>query len=1309
MAEYVRQSNKLLLRGMNITLPGDRLGMEWAQLLRNLRSYRIGEWRQRPALHAEFDTGSGSPVLWLGRLNSPSAGTSKLLAATQGGQVFDDSGSLLDSSYGAQGYSAAVARPDASPNPFVLLANATRQSKFDVNGARTEWGLAAPNPEPIAEIELPAFATVNECVNSAGFAATNGAVSTQARVSSTISYILYDVGTSRWACCAPAAMDQSWQEGMYVDLATETVIVSRVFPAIADTTVESIAYDSGSTGQCCVQLSVPTLGLQRDMLLLLNGEPVRVLSVTQGLDGVPSFRCSTVGTVAAGDAVTGLRSFRAVFSLPHLAGDTLQANFVQLACSGAGLSAVSKVEAHDLSQTTNTYVRPMQPDDFVHISFFVNDWALVTELQLQFDVDATSNDFAHNYYFKSIRPPDLQVAIDQSGSSLTAQQQEIQRQQIDALSAERQQLIDSMGSQGGTGSFFGVEADRLRQQQIDQIDAQLAGMFLSPTGDGSLSSPGTSGMGQWTELKIPIKEFERVGSDSTRGWQNVAAFQVTANVTAAVDIGIHSLWIGGTFGPDFQAGQVYTPNAQVPTAGLNYVYRFRNTQTGSCSPFSPPMRSPVYPHREGVLIRGDAAYADPQADVCDYFRIGGTLGNYHYVGTAPVNDLTLLDTIDDSVAVRNEIAQFDRFKPWPTVDLPQSGTCDVVGTSVTIVTGALDTRYTRNNIIIVDGRAYTFYSAPASSTQVQLNESAGTLTGVTWEIPNPQKEGTPLPVVFGPYGGGQSGEFWFGLGDTTNPGYLYYTLGNDPEACSDAGYLELSSPNEPLIGGTILDGIIFVWSVDRSWRVLPSFEGGQSGAGSLFYAQETAMGKGLASPWGVAAGDQLYWVAWDGVWSSRGDAIQSLTDESLSPLFRREGTEAGGGPWQGLAPISFAQADLRYLSLTYSKDGLYLTYLGTDGGFYNLYYSFLTQGWINDTFPQALTRLVREEGDAVDAVLAGSTDGKAWSFDSGSSLDDGQPLQCVFDSREELWNDTRAQKLVGDVMVDCAPGGNTLIASLQVDNGSGSVALASITGTTRNQTLLDINSGGGWLARTAGLLLSWQTLDGCFTYLYEWQPSALIKPESADRRATDWDYGGYMGNKWLQGVRITCDTYGQLKSFRVETDGAFNFVQLTTLTLGEQTVAFSWTPGTTHQMRLVGEDDLPWRIMRIEWIWEPEPELARYWDPQVTSLDQQGFSHIRDVLIAHRSFADVFMFVDWDDGGEDSYLIPSSAGERAKTYLPLQAKKGKVVNFRFFSAEPCSLYLKDCEVRTKSWGLGQPYQVFRPFGDLTRENGGARI
>lgn len=1320
---YSRRSNKLLLRGMNITLPQNRLGMEWAQFIKNLRCYRLGEWRQRPGttLIADVDV-TTDPVIWISRINDVPNGTFRRLVGTTAGSVFVDNAahnafSLADSGYSGNPWTSVIARPQQTPLPYMFVANEDRQSKFDLLGARTNWGLSAPVDPPTAELLRIAYRVIDTCYDSAPFGVTNGVRSTQVRVPVTaIDYILYDSGSTGWASVAPVSMDENYQEGMFITTSgsPETVIVESVYLPITSTTIAGIRYDSGSTGLCTIQLATPTAGLQRNSLILLNStEAVRVLSVTMGLDEIPSFRCSTVGTFAVSDTVDGLRSFRAYFDNNHTAAEDLNADYTQDAVAAAGISTLSRSGALDLASTNIGGDRPIRNEDYIHISIKVNDFTLVDEIQLQFDVDAATNDFTRNYFFKSIRPPDLQAAYTQSASSLTAQQQEIQRQQIDSV--RRQTLLTekaNLESLLATGNlpYF---PSQLAQAALDKINNELGGGLLIDSGEGALSDPGVGGTSQWTELKIPVSEFQRVGSDTSRGWGDVAAFQITINATAAVNVGLSSLWIGGTYGADITGGNTTSPNSSGPSDGYNYVYCARNSSTGTRSNPSPPMRSPILPEREAVEITIPPGYPDTQADFFDIFRAGGTIPDYHLVGSILASgSLTFIDDLPDDLVVGSLPLTQDAFRPWPRSDRPQEGVVDVVGTTVMWVSGdTFNRRWVRNNQIIIDDKVYSFYSNPSSTTVLELNESAGFLEDVTFQIPEPTEDGIPLPIVFGPYGTGVSGEFLFGLGDPLNPGYLYFTNGNDPESASDVNYLTLCDPGETLIGGTLLDGIVYVWSDRRSWRILPSFAGGQTQGGSFFYAQQTSMGKGLAAPWALAAGDRLYFLSYDGIYASRGDAIESLTDESIAPLFRRDGSGINQNFAYGdLAPVSFAVADQKFLSLTYSIDGIYFTYRGTDGGFYSLYYGFLNQGWTVDRFSfDSPTRMAREEQvPGTDIVLYGSAQGYLLQLSATEFRDNGIQMSCQLLTREEDWDDSRAQHQIGDVMFDVDPAGQTIVVSLIYDQGASFRNLDNLTGLTRQVFIRDVNNGLGDLKITCQAQFTWLGSSGC-SKLYEWQPSALIKPESSKLRATDWDDSGYLGAKWLQGMRIKGDSFNQTKNLTVQGDDLATISNIQFTADGEQVRAFSWDPFVTHEMRLIGADDDDWRMMDIEWIWEPEPELVTTWQTQFTNLDLQGFFHIRELLFSYRSFSDIDLVLTIDGTSYPAYTIPNSSGQRARFYFPVLAVKGKYFSFTATSSQGFSIYQQDLEVRAGAWGRNDFYNILRPFGDLSRTKGGARI
>ena len=181
--------------------------------------------------------------------------------------------------------------------------------------------------------------------------------------------------------------------------------------------------------------------------------------------------------------------------------------------------------------------------------------------------------------------------------------------------------------------------------------------------------------------------------------------------------------------------------------------------------------------------------------------------------------------------------------------------------------------------------------------------------------------------------------------------------------------------------------------------------------------------------WGVAFGDQIYFISWDGIYATKGDALVSLTDESLAPLFRRDGTESTFNSFYGVSPISFSEGNQKYMSLTYSRDGLYFTERDIEGNQVVWYYGFLNQGWSIDSYTPQSSRIFRESGGTADVLLMGSFNGFLYQYDIAERDDAGSTISFRMVTREEDWGDSRAQKQMGDVAIDVDPGAvNTINA-----------------------------------------------------------------------------------------------------------------------------------------------------------------------------------------------------------------------------------------------------------------------------------------
>lgn len=1339
MADYVKKPQIFLKRGMNVTLPGDRLSQEWFQYTQNVRCFRLGEWRQRPGM-----TSLGSvtnSIYHLARMNDNQNNTFRRFVGTSVGEVWVDdalhsSFSIADTGYDGLQYSSIISRPDRSPAPYLFMGSAQRNSKFDILGNRSNWGLAAPiTPLEVdfrgGNYKLVSFYNLftNVFEGSSSYSVSAGAIGQSSRTSNIFpGFVVYDDGGILGTPPGMASITLTsqvfppWtddlQIGMVIDLIFRfggpplsqiyfgrTIVEDIMFP-IADTVITGISYDNGVSGPCTITLETPTEGLRRRCLVSIPvlGPPsenalVQVLSVTRDQDGFPSFRCDIPAGVSVGDTVEGVYCFRGIIPQTFIVGSAPLTTYATSAVSNwtgipAGIQTATATFSNpnlaiaDVPQGGINALRSIQGDDIYHISIKAN-YTQINEIQVQFDIN--DGTFTNNYYFISLRQPDLFGAYIQSQLAIQAQQTQVTRDQLDQFV---EQTLEEARSSLPPQDYEAL--GDIARQFLDSVNIDADTGLVVLQGSGTVSVTNTTGTGQWTEVFVPIDQFQKVGT-GIFDWTNVQAVRISVNNSATTDVSFGGQYIRGTYGPNSRELIPYT-----------YCYRARNTATGGMSNPSPPTRYATKNPR-GYVRLTVPSYPDSQADVIDIFRVGGILDEYYLVGTIPNGTTTFFDIIPDSIALRNPILLRNKFKPWVSSDLPKSGTCNVVGTTVLRQTGdPFDTQWVRGTQIKINERFYSLYTNPSSTDFLTINESAGTQTDVNWQIIEPVLDGQPLPAVFGPYSG-SSAEFNFAVGDPRNPGYLYWTNGNDTESTSDTNAIEICPPSERLMNGCVLDGVIFVFSDKGSWRVLPSFEGGQTGGGAAFFPQKTAMGKGLASRWGLAVGDALYFVSYDGIYRSRGDAVESITDDSLAPIFRRDISEIVIS--LPIAAVSFDPNDINEISLAYSLDGLYFTYRGIDGNRYTLYFSFLTQGWTLDSVAGSeIMRTHREvQFPQEDQIVVGMSDGQVLIKNSSVFLDNGQPISCRVYDREELWDTLRGTKQVGDTMIDADPQGATITPTMHYDNDASSDVLTTLVGSGRTQYVRDINSGLGRVVRGAAIDLTWTNGGLGAPRVYAWEPAALIKPEESVNRVTDWDNGGYTGTKWLQGFRLRGDTEGLTKSFEVQQDGGTTVEAFDFTTNGEEVQTFWLTnPVVAHEMRIAGTDGDLWRNMGIEWIFEPEPEMAAVWETQVTSFDLPFYMHMREVMIAHRSTSDITMNVI-TDGVTNSYTIPNSNGERVRSYLPVQAIKAKYHKFRFTSAEPFGLWMADIECRVGPWGRTESYTIQRPFGDISRTNGGARI
>lgn len=421
MPDIARPSLRMDCTGIDLVHPLDRMPPGSFGYLFNVRVLQEGRLEGRPG-YTSLISLSDAPNS-IRRLNDPSKLRSPQGYAYVGGggsnlYVGDElSYAPLDSGYSGDPLSLIPFRPDQSPDSWMYIYDRDKQSKVRSDGEIRDIGVAPPASAPVIDYGIPAQVTIDDGQATTGWAATgvSTAVGLYDRPNSTaptIANILYNSGTTGWCCIHPVISDPSWMgERMKVLLlgGFETAVVREIHGQISSTTIDSIQYDSGNTGPCSMVLVGSPTGMARNSLIVISGELIRVLEVVPSPTGVGySIRCSTTATHAAADLVDGAVSWYVYTTINHVAGETIQAGYVKFTHPGAGVGSGTLTSGVDASLAGG---RPVDPaNDYMHISIFLENPSLITDIQFLLSLDGTPNfSFSNpgNSYIWKVNQADL--------------------------------------------------------------------------------------------------------------------------------------------------------------------------------------------------------------------------------------------------------------------------------------------------------------------------------------------------------------------------------------------------------------------------------------------------------------------------------------------------------------------------------------------------------------------------------------------------------------------------------------------------------------------------------------------------------------------------------------------------------------------------------------------------------------------------------------------------------------------------------------------------------------------------------------
>jgi hypothetical protein len=793
-----------------------------------------------------------------------------------------------------------------------------------------------------------------------------------------------------------------------------------------------------------------------------------------------------------------------------------------------------------------------------------------------------------------------------------------------------------------------------------------------------------------------------------------------------------------------------------------YVYAFRARAdsklcTGAISDLGPAVRavnglSPssaagaTTPPTD-IVVTLTTAHPDPQVFWIDVFRFGGSLTQWTYIGTMQnIAGNVMTDNFNDlAIAANQTVAYGDNPQPFVSLDNSKDGTCTLtalgtgLGATLTITAGdtlrayapTADTPYyPLGTQISVEGTLFTFYASPTSTTVVELLEDppAG-LAGGTFRLNSPEMWKQPIPCLWGPYGGGETGIFVFACGDAMNSGNLYWTKGNHPENHPAVNTLTITSGSETLMNGCMYGGEPFVFSTNRLFRMYPTL-----GQATDFIAIEVPNSKGLYARWGLTVTPHgIAFIGKDGIYLTSGGAPESLTDTDLYPIFPRESSGvliplaiSAFPVIDGMLNTSFSPPDFSLpnsMRLSYGDGFLQFDYIDQTATRRTLVYNFASKGWESrDTFPAhpvaahyfEVIQDSTTQANNWQQFIFGTTDGYVCTYDGG--VDFGAAIAGHIRTGSYDKDDPRPRDLWGDIEIDLDTECDAVTVEVGMDNFSYFTNTTSngLNLTGRRRALLDINAGQGQYGYNIGLDITWSDSAGSRPYFYFWGPSWLPKPELSALRFTGFDDLGYPGAKFIQGFKLRADTLDIARTVEVLDDFnvAHPFTPATVQHPREQTIAYSFnTPFISHLVRFAPQDAAFWRIEGVEWIWEPAPELVTTWTTQETTHDFNGWFAHRDGYLPILS-SDVVTFTVQTRGNPNGafvYSLPTTASVYSKIYSVLEPMKALAVTYSLTSPAGFRVFDRDLEFRVKQWGSEGPYISKMGIGDLTRTKGGARI
>lgn len=926
--------------------------------------------------------------------------------------------------------------------------------------------------------------------------------------------------------------------------------------------------------------------------------------------------------------------------------------------------------------------------DWIVIYLRIDQPTYLTEIRLMFDVDATTNDFDHNYYLKAIAPNVIAATID--GTSTLE-----------------------------TGTTDLVSNIPLRLDGVDNVDSRFG--TVPPV---ELAT----GTNQWLQIFVRKSEFTRVGT-SSNNWANVAAIriQVQTNADGAVNLGIDDLIMQGS------------TTGRLDADDYSWIYRYENENTGSVSPFSEDMVAAN--NTNGVTVQKTKATVtvrnprDTQATHIQLYRRGGDNSIYSFVdryvvsswtGTVALTDGTpdqsLGDTADltqvelanllqtpsqTSTSVRKTVNSGGAYTNY-TADVSDdnSGTyadlsaLDTVGNGDWLVIGA-DSQF-RQILIVMDS---------------SVNANAAVLTvqywnGSAWRAVLNQSDGTSAAGKTLAQGGTVKFDFPIGWEtvavDSVTAFYVRFTVSaalsaavhvtevrvganafdpttveihngrvwTDDSAHTDRiwyserfgieefladNFIVASVGGDPVVRPEGLDDQLFAFTQKTVNRIVGS-------TSDSFAAVATGSEEGLFGKQGICRGrGKLFYRAYSGIYGLPASGYAEKLSLAIDGLFHGFPSEDGD-----MQPIDQTLAATETMEFFDAK--LWYNYTDTNGDRQEITYDLDTERWEpTDRTSTSYLRL-----DDVGEFYSGDESGYVYQRLTGNQ-DQGIDIPLRFRTQYLDFGGASATKQLTEIVIDANLAGETLTFYADLNNGLGVSQSAAVTNSSRGLVYLPLSDDTQ--ARNVACRLE-SNNGGSLVKFYKITFFYIVLPTLLTKHATDWEDLGYVGDKRLRQLQIEIDTQGVDVSIAVQVDDQTTET-LTVNTTAKTIVPYSLmadTIGKLTRLILTGTSGFRYYTHQFEFLKDPL-QMTRY-DTVELDFGYTRWKFLRRVWVAANTPSTVTMavYVDQMLRFTTTFTLSSASGWIKQEIKLPPGLEGMLFRFVFTSDNRFKVFLDQSDV-----------------------------